>query len=178
MSQVKTTDELFERLDELQEESRKLIHDYLKYVAKRRRRHKKKKQAKSGQTKSIAQIERENDTQCLAKLTNGKRCSGKKEPDGADLDLCKRHNKMTKDVVKVELPPLDDPPIIDDDNEELSEESYDDESSSEEKIAVKLSRDADGDMIDEEGNIWALDQQKIVGKKDLRTKQKVWYKTV
>ena len=195
MSQVKNEEELFERIEELQEEMRKLVHDYVEYIAKRRRHKKKKKKAANTENtekkvkKSIAQVERENDTQCMAELKTGKRCQGKKLPDGTEPDFCKRHNnpKFIATMKKVELPNLPPPQeekLADDSDAECSAEegssysSYEDSSEESEKIAVKLSRDADGDMVDQEGNIWSLNDQKIIGKKDLRTKQKVWYKTV
>ena len=176
MSQVKNEEQLFDRIEELQEELRKLIHEYLEYIGKRKRRVKKTKKS----VKTPAQIERENDTQCMALLKSGKRCSGKKTKDEAgDVDLCKRHNnpKFEGKIDKIKLPPLTEDDSDNNEDDEDDEYSYDD-SSDDGIIQVKLSVDADGDTIDTEGNIWCMDKQLVIGKKDLHTKQKVFFKTV
>lgn len=206
MSQVKNEEELFERIEELQEELRKLLRDFLEYVAKKRYRHKKKKRPQivvsSPPATTVPNVEStqcaaEKDTQCVVLLANGKRCSGKKSTtEGDDLDVCKRHNnaKFEGKLTKIEVPAVvvvaqqvttngdrgnEGEGNEDDESGETEDEPSFTESSDESaNIAVKLTRDSDGDLIDQDGNIWTTDSPKIIGKKDLRTKQKVWLKTV
>jgi hypothetical protein len=165
MSRVKSQEELIERITELQEEIRRLTEEYLYYIVKK---HGKKKKNK----KSIAQLERENDTQCLALLKSGKRCTKKRlspVPDNCDPELCKLHNNSKFDgkIKKIELEPL--PECSEDDSFEDSDDGI---------TKVKLTVDADSDAIDQEGNIWCMEKQQIIGKKDLKTKQKVYFKTL
>jgi hypothetical protein len=157
MSKVKTEEELFRRIEEHQEEIKMLIHNYTEYIVKK---HKKQK--------TIAETERENDNQCLAVLKSKKRCTKKRCEEGPDTELCKLHNKSDTEVHKVELPPTTSS------NPTQSDSDSDDEG----VIQVKLTVDADGDTLDQEGNIWCLDKQLIIGKKDLRTKHKVFFKAV
>ena len=169
MSQVKTEEELFERLADLYEEEKKLIHEYNKYIVKKNRKRKKK-------IKSIAQLERDNDTQCLAILKSKKRCTKTRSKDEShDFELCKLHNnpKFDGKIIKLELPPLSETSSVD--SESAEEGSSVD--SEEGLINVKLIVDVDGDNIDTDGNIWSMDDQIIIGKKDLRTKQKVYFKS-
>jgi hypothetical protein len=173
MSQVKDKDELLTRINELQEEIKKLVDDFFSFVANTNTNKKKKKPKKS-----IAQIERENDTQCLALLKSGKRCSKKRSVNEEhDPELCKLHNnqKYKNNVKKVELPPLLDTKNQED-SDDNAEESEDSEFDGLKQ--VKLTIDTDGHAIDQEGNIWDMGKQEIIGKKDIRTKRKVFFKNV
>ena len=42
---------------------------------------------------------------------------------------------------------------------------------------IFVRKDEDGDLVDQHGNIWDAEDQKVIGKKDLETKQKVYYET-
>lgn len=171
MSRIKTKEELLERISQLQTEIQKLVNEYVEYAMAKKNRKKKKK--------SIAQMQREKDTQCLAQLKNGSRCSKKRSTEtDHDPELCKLHNKPKYDgtLVKVELPIMDDNnSVTASDDDSIGEES-DEESTDEDLIQVKLTVDADGHTIDQEGNIWNMEKQIIIGKKDFRTKHKVFFK--
>jgi hypothetical protein len=51
--------------------------------------------------------------------------------------------------------------------------SNDSDESSEEAISVES--DSEGDYIDKEGNIYNVNSKQLIGKKDLKTKEKVMY---
>jgi hypothetical protein len=160
MSKVKTEEELMQRIAEHQEEIKMLIHNFTEYIVKKHRKR---------SVKSIADAERDNDPQCLALLKSKKRCTKKRSEEGPDQELCKLHNKSDTEVHKIDLPEH----TVSNENDDSDSESDDDGI-----IQVKLTVDADGDTLDQEGNIWCMDKQLIIGKKDLRTKHKVFFKQV
>lgn len=121
------------------------------------------------------------DNICMAFLTNGKRCSRERTTEeGSDLDLCKFHNnkkfegrlekitrggpteKKMKRYKKPEKKETPSKPIINEEIEEIQE--------------FRLTEDEDGHMIDQNGSIWDLDTETIIGKKDFATKEKIFYK--
>jgi hypothetical protein len=161
MSKVRTEEELLQRISEHQEEIKMLVHNYAEYIVKK---HRNKKQKSIAETER--ENERENDNQCMALLKSKKRCTKKRFEEGSDQELCKLHNKSDTEIHKIELPPA------------VTSESSDSDDENDDVIQVKLTVDADGDTLDQEGNIWCLDKQLIIGKKDLRTKHKVFFKPV
>jgi hypothetical protein len=198
MSTVKTIDELFQSIDicvdEMKDKIKKLTRDYNQYIV---RKSKKVSSAVNASTaplaakvsqKTIAEIERQNDTICVTILKTGKRCTKKRAEEGPDTELCKLHNNPKFSTLERYDYGLKAANAVDGDNKtQQGVEQSDDESSSSSGggggdddafVEVKLTVDADGDTIDQEGNIWCLEKQYIKGKKDLRTKHKVYFKTV
>jgi hypothetical protein len=195
MSTVKTIDELFQSIDicvdEMKDKIKKLTRDYNQYIV---RKSKKVSSAVNASTaplaakvsqKTIAEIERQNDTICVTILKTGKRCTKKRAEEGPDTELCKLHNNpkfSTLERYDYGLKAANAANANGDvenetqqsDNESSSSSGGDDDAF----VEVKLTVDADGDTIDQEGNIWCLEKQYIKGKKDLRTKHKVYFKTV
>lgn len=125
-----------------------------------------------------------NEASCLAILTNGKRCSKDKFPQGKnDKELCKFHNndKFIGRLTKVEsLQKKESKPTLEVKIE--SEESVNE--SAEEVEEVFLTKDDDDDLIDQDGNIWQIinedgeEEEKIIGKKDLETNQKHFFNKI
>ena len=185
---VKTEDELNVQISGHLEEIKRLVHNYAQYIT--RKATKRSHSAQSSQsnqptTKPSGLVSP--DTICLAMLKTGNRCTKKRSDEGPDLELCKLHNgsRYVGQIAKFEEPPA---PLIQSvpTSEVVSSSSSPspngdlDTSASETDgfIQIKLSVDADGDTIDQEGNIWCMDKQDIIGKKDLRTKHKVFFKSV
>ena len=120
------------------------------------------------------------DNICMAFLTNGKRCSRERCPEGADPEICKFHNnkkfdgrlekvtrggpteKKMKRYKKPDTKNIPNKPIINEEIEEIQE--------------FHLTQDEDGAMIDQNGSIWDLDTETIIGKKDFITKEKIFFK--
>lgn len=196
MSTVKTIDELFQSIDmcvdEMKDKIKKLTRDYNQYIVR-----KSKKTIADATTvatkasqKTIAEIERQNDTICVTMLKTGKRCTKKRAEEGPDTELCKLHNNpkfATLERYDYGLSNLKNTESDDNNatgtttptvSDSVLNDNDDDSSSDGDFVQVKLTVDADGDTIDQEGNIWCLDKQYIIGKKDLRTKHKVYFKTV
>lgn len=45
-------------------------------------------------------------------------------------------------------------------------------------VQVFIKRDEDGDLVDQDANIWDVKDKKIIGKKDLMTKQKIFFQKI
>lgn len=116
----------------------------------------------------------ENDNVCMAFLTNGKRCSRERHLEGPDTELCKFHNnkKFEGRLEKVikggpsqkKMKRYKKPVKKDDEEVEVQE--------------IKLIEDEDGDMVDQNGSIWDVETETIIGKKDLVTKEKLFFKKI
>lgn len=132
------------------------------------------------------------DTQCRAILRNKKRCSREvtTETDCRDSELCKFHNnsKFEGKINKIEPPTtVGEESEAEEEAETEAEESKgsveenDNTGSAEtadDLVTVYLTKDDDDDMIDQDGNIWDMEQRIISGKKDLETNEKVFFKTI
>jgi hypothetical protein len=116
------------------------------------------------------------DTQCKAILSSKKRCKRDvSDEEGNDPELCKYHNnpRFKGKINKID-PPTPAEPVP----EASPAEAEDDESDPEDLVTVYLSKDEDDDMVDQDGNIWDVNERIIVGKKDLKTNEKVFFKNI
>ena len=194
MSAVKNINELFLKIDlcvdEMKDQIKKLTRDYEQYIVRKSKKSHNASGSNKGTNSSsvkkstISEIRRQTDTICLAKNKSGKRCTKKRAEEGPDTELCKLHNNSKyAGIDKYEYGELDveaTPPGPTDPAAEKqdSPETESPNTSDDEFIEVKLTVDADGDTIDQDGNIWCLEKQIIIGKKDPRSKCKLFFKTV
>lgn len=73
---------------------------------------------------------------------------------------------------------IPDPIHFDKGKEEKKDGDEKDESNDSEDVHVFIKRDEDGDFVDQDANIWDVKEKKIIGKKDLMTKQKIFFQKI
>jgi hypothetical protein len=123
------------------------------------------------------------DTQCRAIMSSKKRCSKEiSEEEGHDHELCKYHNnpRFAGKITKVEVEPASPASLasLEPNSSEGNVEEEANESDPEDLVTVYLTKDDDDDMVDQDGNIWDVNERIITGKKDLKTNEKVFFKNI
>jgi hypothetical protein len=130
----------------------------------------------------------EEDDICMAYLTNGTRCSRDRYTQGSDVELCKYHNnprfegriiKITRkgSVQTKQNKEAEEKPSVEvEEPEERSQEQGDAEEEAEDVQEIFITEDEDGHMVDSNGSIWDVVSKTIIGRKDLTTKQKLFFK--
>ena len=145
-------------------------------------------------TSNDNEAESGDDNICMAFLTNGKRCSRERCPEGADPEICKFHNnkkfdgrleKITRGgPIQKKMKRYKKPEKTS--NATRTSNTTNTPNTTSNKLIIneeieevqefRLFEDEDGHMIDQNGSIWDLETETIIGKKDIETKEKIFYK--
>ena len=169
MSSFKTKEALIAHLSSC-------IDEYIDYEVSRKKR-KRRSVAQQSSPPQDTDEEEILDDNCYAIIKNGKRCSKKRSDDPThDKYLCKVHNREKYRTTVERAPKKYKVNATIDANNTTPD--VDSETSSSDHIEVTLSIDKDGDHVDQDGNIWDLENQIIIGKKDRKTKEKVFFKKI